>query len=215
VKRSNNEGFQEALAKEAHMRSTPLPYFRVLLMAGGFVVVGSSLHAASAPQQNAQQRKTYSPKAQERIIRETRHALLMLPRYGGPFDHIAFRLKGYDVILTGQVTNAVLKPDAERAVKNIEGVERVDNKIETLPPSPGDDRLRRALFQSINGFGPLQRYSMPPHKPIQILVRNGNVVLEGIVANEADKNMAGIRANVVPGIFSVTNNLRVEKGASK
>jgi osmotically-inducible protein OsmY len=56
---------------------------------------------------------------------------------------------------------------------------------------------------------------MPPHKPIQILVRNGNVVLEGIVANEADKNMAGIRANVVPGIFSVTNNLRVEKGASK
>lgn len=163
----------------------------------------------------AQRKKTFSPRAQERIIREVRHNLLMLPNYGGAFDHIAFRLDGYDVTLLGQVIHATLKDDAERAVKHIEGVERIQNRIEILPPSPGDDRLRLALFRAIYGYGPLQHYGVGSNRPIHILVSGGHVTLEGIVSNQADKNMAGIRANGVPGAFSVTNNLQVERNAKK
>jgi osmotically-inducible protein OsmY len=165
---------------------------------------------------SAQQKKTFSPRAQERIIREVRHNLLMLPNYGGAFDHIAFRLNGYDVILLGQVVHATLKDDAARAVKHIEGVERVENRIEILPPSPGDDRLRQALFRAIYGYPSLQHYGVGSNRPIQIVVRNGHVTLEGVVSNQADKNVAGIQANSVPGAFSVTNNLMLErKGKSK
>jgi hyperosmotically inducible protein len=102
-----------------------------------------------------------------------------------------------------------LKSDAENVVKHIEGVERVDNKIEVLPPSPMDDRLRVQLFHAIYGYEPLQKYALGVQKPIRIIVKNGHVTLEGVVDNEADKNAAGIRANGVPGIFSVTNNLQV------
>jgi len=151
----------------------------------------------------------YSPKAQERITREVRHKLLMLPNYGGPFDNLGFKLNGYDVVLIGQVTYATLKSDAEHAVKNIEGVERVENKIQILPPSPGDDRLRHALFRAIYGYPPLQRYGVGSNRPIHILVNSGRVILEGVVDRQADKDMAGIRANGVPGAFSVTNNLQV------
>lgn len=171
--------------------------------------------AAAQPGYSSQPRKSYSPKAQERIIREVRHELLMLPYYGGPFDHIAFRLNGYDVTLLGQVVNATLKDDAERAVKHIEGVERVQNRIEILPPSPGDDRLRMALFRAIYGYGPLQHYGVGSNRPIHILVHSGHVTLEGLVSNQSDKNLAGIRANGVPGIFSVTNNLMVEKNEKR
>jgi len=160
---------------------------------------------------SAQQRRTFSPRAQERIIREVRHNLLMLPNYGGAFDHIAFRLNGYDVVLLGQVVQATLKNDAEHAVKRVEGVERVENQIEILPPSPGDDRLRRALFRAIYGYPSLQHYGVGSNRPIHILVKSGHVTLEGVVSNKADKNVAGVRANSVPGAFSVTNNLVVEK----
>jgi osmotically-inducible protein OsmY len=172
--------------------------------------------ASSQSAHSAQQKKTFSPRAQERIIREVRHNLLMLPNYGGAFDHIAFRLNGYDVILLGQVVHATLEDDAARAIKHIEGVERVENRIEILPPSPGDDRLRQALFRAIYGYPSLQHYGVGSNRPIQIVVRNGHVTLEGVVSNQADKNVAGIQANSVPGAFSVTNNLMLErKGKSK
>jgi len=103
----------------------------------------------------------------------------------------------------------VVKSDAERAVKSIEGVEKVNNQIEVLPTSPSDDRLRAALFRAIYQFPSLQRYALPVIQPIRIIVRNGRVTLEGVVDSEADKNTAGIRANTVPGIFEVKNNLRV------
>jgi hyperosmotically inducible protein len=172
------------------------------------------ISAAAQQIQPTSQHQQYSPKAQERIAREVRHQLLKLPYYGGPFDYIAFRLNGYDVVLMGQVISTTLKPDAEKVVRHIEGVEGVINQIETLPPSGADDRLRRALFGAIYGYGPLQKYRMPPTKPIQIIVKNGNVVLEGVVLSKADKSMAGIRANGVPGVFSVTNNLMIEKEAA-
>jgi hyperosmotically inducible periplasmic protein len=109
----------------------------------------------------------------------------------------------------GQVTRPTLKTDAEKAVKSIEGVGRVDNQIEVLPLSPNDERLRRSLYRAVYGYGPLGRYDLPVIKPIRIIVKNGNVTLEGVVDNEADKNMAYIRARGVHGAFSVANNLRV------
>jgi hyperosmotically inducible protein len=102
-----------------------------------------------------------------------------------------------------------LKTDAERVVKGIDGVDKVDNQIEVLPVSFHDDRLRRSLYRSIYGFTSLNRYALPVIKPIRIIVKNGNVTLEGVVDNQADKNIAYIRANGVHGVFSVTNNLRV------
>ena len=151
-----------------------------------------------------------SPKAEDRIVKEVRHQLLLLP-YLSVFDNLAFKVNGYDVTLLGQVTQPVLKSDAGNVVKQIEGVEKVDNQIEVLPTSPLDDQLRRRLFRAIYGFPSLERYAMPVVKPIRIIVNNGHVTLEGVVDTQADKNTAGIRANGVSGIFSVTNNLRVEK----
>jgi osmotically-inducible protein OsmY len=155
-----------------------------------------------------QDREQPSAKAQERIIREVRHELLMLP-YFGVFDYIAFKVDGYNVTLLGQVVRPSLKSDAENAVKHIEGVEKVDNQIEVLPPSPVDDSLRLTLYRAIYGYPALEKYALGVQKPIRIIVKNGRVTLEGVVDSEADKNLAGLRANGVPGIFSVINNLQV------
>jgi len=169
-------------------------------------VVVILLSLVSAWGQNTQP----SQRAEERIQKEVRHQLLLLP-YLSVFDNLAYKVNGYDVTLLGQVTRPVVKSDAERAVKSIEGVEKVDNQIEVLPPSPFDDGLRRQLFRTIYGFPSLQRYALPVIKPIRIIVKNGHVTLEGVVDSEADKNTAGIRANTVPGIFEVKNNLQVVK----
>jgi len=151
-----------------------------------------------------------SQKAVERIQKEVRHELIMLP-YLGVFDNLAYKVDGYNVTLVGQVTRPSLKSDAQNVVKKIEGVEKVDNQIEVLPPSPMDDRLRLRLYGAIYGYEPLQKYAMPVVKPIRIIVKNGHVSLEGVVDNPGDKNLAGIRANGVSGIFSVKNNLVVAK----
>ncbi len=151
-----------------------------------------------------------SDKAVQRIQKEVRHELLMLP-YLGVFDNLAYKVDGYNVTLLGQVTRPTLKSDAENVVKKIEGVEKVDNQIEVLPPSPMDDQLRRRLYRAIYGFASLQRYSLGVQQPIRIIVKNGHVSLEGVVDNEADKNTAGIRAKGVSGVFSVDNNLQIAK----
>jgi len=151
-----------------------------------------------------------SPKAVERIQKEVRHELVMLP-FLTVFDNLAYRVDGYNVTLVGQVVNPVVKSDAENSVKRIEGVEKVDNQIELLPVSPMDDELRLRLYRAIYGYAPLQRYAMPVLKPIRIIVNKGHVTLEGVVDTEADKSLAGIRANGVSGVFSVANNLMVVK----
>jgi len=157
------------------------------------------------------QQHPVSERSVQRIQKEVLHELTMLP-YITVFDNLAFKVEGDKVILLGQVTKPVLKSDAEKAVKSVEGVEAVDNQIEVLPTSINDDRLRRQLFRAIYGFGPLEKYDMGVIKPIRIIVRNGRVTLEGIVDSQADKDSAGIRANGVSGVFSVTNNLRVVTG---
>jgi hyperosmotically inducible protein len=156
----------------------------------------------------AQDRDQPSARSVERITKEVRHEILMLP-YFGVFDNIVYKVDGSTVTLLGQVVRPVLKSDAENVVKHIEGVEKVDNQIEVLPPSPMDDGIRRRLFREIYGYPALEKYALGVQKPIRIIVKSGRVTLEGVVDNEEDKNLAGIRANSVPGTFAVTNNLQV------
>ena len=146
-----------------------------------------------------------------RLIKEVRHQLVMLPYYS-VFDDLAYRVDGGTVTLMGAVTRPTLKSDAEGVVKRIEGVDKVVNQIEVLPLSPSDDRIRMATYRAIYGDPALStRYGFQALPSIHIIVKNGNVTLEGVVANEADKNLANVRANGVPGVFSVTNNLQVEQ----
>jgi hyperosmotically inducible protein len=145
------------------------------------------------------------------LVKEVRHELVTLPYYG-VFDNLAYRVDGSKVTLFGQVRDPKLKSDAEKAVKGIEGVSGVDDQIEVLPASLMDDQTRIAVYRAIYSKPTLQRYQMGAVPPIHIIVKNGNVTLEGVVANEMDKNVAGIAANGVSGVFKVTNNLRTDSG---
>ena len=146
-----------------------------------------------------------------RIQKEVRHELVMLPYYG-VFDNLAFRVTPDGAVtLQGQVTRPALKSEAEKVVKDIEGVTKVVNMIDVLPPSSADDALRMALYRAIYSSAGLNRYALQAVPSIHIIVKNGNAMLEGVAVNEADKNMAGIQANAVPGLFSVKNNLRLEE----
>ena len=152
--------------------------------------------------------------AQDRLVRAVGHELRMLPYYS-VFDNLEYRVNGYDVELSGQVTRPTLKSDAEGVVKRLEGVESVVNHIEVLPLSPFDDRIRRAVYRAIYSHAVLSRYAIQPVPPLHIIVKNGNVTLVGVVATAMDSNVAYIQANGVAGVFSVTNNLRVEQSRTK
>ena len=163
---------------------------------------------------SAQEGKDRSPQPgarnADRITREVRHELVMLPYYG-VFDNLAYRVDGGTVTLLGQVTRPTLKSDAGNAVKRIEGVDKVDNQIQVLPLSPTDDHIRLAVYRAIYGHPGLDRYALQAVPPIHIVVENGKVTLEGVVSTQGDKDLANMRANGVSGVFSVVNNLRVEK----
>ena len=150
----------------------------------------------------------------QRIAREVLHELLMLPYYS-VFDNLAFRVDGNTVTLLGEVVNGSLKSDAENVVKRIEGVDKVVNNIEMLPPSPADDRIRRAEYRAIYGDEGLFKYSMGAVPSIHILVKNGHVSLVGVVDSDTDKNMAIMRAKAVPGVFSVDDQLQVVNGKNQ
>lgn len=157
------------------------------------------------------QRRPMSEKARANLQEKIRHELVMLPYYG-VFDYLAYRLDhNYTVTLLGAVTRPTLKSGAEDVVKKIEGVERVVNNIEVLPLSSFDDGIRRATYRSIFSTPGLDRYALQSVPPIHILVKRGHVTLAGVVRTEAEKNLAGIKANSVSGVFSVQNQLVVEK----
>ena len=161
--------------------------------------------AARSQEEKKQRNET---KYREKLSKEVRHQLVMLPWYS-VFDNLAYKVEGDKVTLYGQVTRPTLRSDAEAAVKSIEGVSSVVNNIEVLPLSTMDDQLRRAVYRAIYGDPALSRYGFQAVPSIHIIVKNGNVTLEGVVDNETDKNLAGLRANGVPNVFSVKNNLVV------
>ena len=144
------------------------------------------------------------------IPNQVQHNLAMLPWYG-VFDHLDYQVNGTEVTLNGQVISehATTKDDAGKFVKSIPGVTKVVNNIEVLPPSPFDNQIRRAEYRTVFSQADLGRYTMGAISQVHIIVKNGHVSLEGVVMNEMDKNIAGIVANTVPGVFSVENNLRI------
>jgi len=181
----------------------------VVLAVAAFAFPHSS---AFSLQDTAHQRN--EGKMQQNLMREVRHQLLLLPYYS-VFDNLMFKVDGDKVTLLGQVVRPTLKSDAESAVKGLEGVSAVDNQIEVLPVSPMDDQLRRAVYRALYGDTVLSRYGWAALPSIHIIVKNGHVTLEGVVDSESDKNLANLRANGVPNVFSVTNNLTVAPGDAK
>lgn len=150
------------------------------------------------------------PANEARLIKDIRHALVTLPRYG-IFDDLGFNVNGSTVTLVGEVVQPVLKDDAGFAVKHVEGVTSVVNNIEVLPLSGVDDQSRRAVYRAIYGDPQIStRYGYQALPSVHIIVKNGHLRLEGVVANEFDRNLIGVKANGVPGIFSVQNDLQVE-----
>ena len=175
----------------------------------GLAVAGTAQEPTSNP--SGAQNATGSQRSHDRISREVFHELVMLPQLT-IFDNLQYKVDGDKVTLMGQVRNAILKDSAEKSIKRIEGVDTVNNQIEVLPASGNDDRIRRQVARALFNDERLFRYSMGSVPPIHIIVKNGHVTLEGIVNSEADKNEANIKANGVPGVFSVQNNLQVQKG---
>jgi hyperosmotically inducible protein len=161
---------------------------------------------ASQPRDAEQQRS--EEKYRANLVKEVRHQLVLLPYYS-VFDNLSFKVVGEKFTHSGQVTRPTLKSDAESAVKSIEGVAAVVNNIEVLPVSPMDDQLRRAVYRAIYHDSALFRYGESAVPSIHIIVKNGNVTLVGVVDNESDKNLANLRANGVPNVFSVKNDLAV------
>jgi len=170
------------------------------------------LWAAPSPAQQKDHNDAFTrgSASESRIQQEVRHQLVMLPYYT-IFDDLAFQVTGGTVTLLGDVTNPVLKSDAENVVKRLEGVTQVINRINVLPLSDLDWQIRRAEFRAIYGSPQIgDRYGNQALPSIHIIVSNGHVKLEGVVANQADKNFINVRANAVPNVFSVENDLQVE-----
>jgi len=177
--------------------------------------LGAALFAQTSSQPQLATRPAGPSVNENRIAKEVRHELVMLPYYS-LFDDLEFQVNGSEVTLLGSVANPVVKTDAETAVKQIEGVEKVNNQIKVLPPSGMDDQIRARVASQIFSTAGLSKYSWSAVPSIHIVVDRGHVTLKGVVDNEMDKNLAGIAANRVPGVFSVTNDLQVaETKASK
>jgi osmotically-inducible protein OsmY len=195
----------------------------------------------AAVAQNPAPGPTWSQEDTLRIVKEVQKKLSGLTNYG-VFDWITFGIQGKKIILKGYASRPVLKNDAERAVKSIQGVESVDNEIEVLPNSPNDDRIRAAVYDRIYTQPALRKYNAnqgslgraigpgagvalaaggitntPPigYHAIHIIVKNGHVILYGVVLNQSDSAIAGMQANSAPGAFSVDNDIVVQGAAAK
>ncbi|MGE5324640.1 MAG: BON domain-containing protein [Actinomycetota bacterium] len=178
--------------------------FRLLFASALAVGLMGSAFAASRS-------SSASDRLDQRLSKEVHHALAMIPQTT-VFDNLSYRIDGSTVTLYGQVRDAIVKYEAQDAVKRLEGVERVDNRIEILPASFNDDRIRRQVARAVFSDPRLSSYAIQPLPPIRIIVKNGHVDLVGVVRTQADKDSAFLRANGVPGVFSVKNNLQVEQG---
>jgi len=190
-------------------RSSFATLFCVFVFAMCIALSASGSSAATAvPDKN--QSSGAAGNSEAVLADQVRHQLVMLPWYS-VFDNLQYTVQGNQVVLSGEVVRPVLKDDAASAVKRIKGVQEVEDQIEVLPLSPFDNQIRFAELREIYSFPSLQRYGMGTIPSIHIIVKNGNVTLEGAVDNQTDKDLAGLRANGVPNVFSVTNHLRVLK----
>jgi osmotically-inducible protein OsmY len=129
--------------------------------------------------------------------------------YGKVFDAITLNVSDGMVTLGGHTHNYVDRDSAVALVSTTQGVKDVVDNIEVDPTSQMDDRIRMDVARAVYGFASLNRYAIDPAKPIRIAVQNGNVELYGVVDSQADKNIANIQANGVPGVFSVKNYIQV------
>jgi osmotically-inducible protein OsmY len=172
----------------------------------GIAVLFLAVFSTGTP--NARAANAASPN-DSAISKQVHHKLVRLPWYG-VFDNLEYQVNGNEVILSGELVSehANTKSDFENAVKRIEGVTNVVNNIKVLPPASFDDQIRRAEYRAIFSKGNLGGYSAGPIPDLHIIVDGGHVTLEGAVMNQMDKTLAGIAANSVSGVFSVTNNLR-------
>jgi len=173
----------------------------IATVAFGLLISTAASNGASAAQK-------FSQSPNDTLQREIMHQLRML-NYYTVFDNLEFGVDGNRVILEGQVTNPELKSEAVAAVKSVPGVTDVQDNVKVLPLSNDDDRIRRAAYRAIYGDPQLTKYGFQSVQSIHIVVDNGRITLEGNVDSQADKNVAGIRANSVPGAFSSKNNLLV------
>jgi hyperosmotically inducible protein len=188
---------------------------KTLIVVLGVSMLFSMAAFASPASQDNPPSGAANQKSIDRIYKEVRHELVTLPFYG-VFDNLSYKVDpDGTVTLYGQVTRPTLKSDSENVVKRIEGVTRVVNNIEVLPTSINDDQIRRAVYRAIFGNEVLSQYQMRAVPPIHIIVKNGHVTLEGVVARQMDKQIAGVQANSVSGVFSVTNSLVVEEDLNK
>lgn len=182
---------------------------RNLRIALGLLTIASlALGVSSARAASDSEAQAVSAKYEAWLNKQVHHELAMLPYYG-VFDNLTYRVDGTQVTLGGQVVNPVTKSGAESSVKHLEGVTSVVNDITVLPLSPFDSQIRRAEYRAIFRDAVLSRYSMGAIPAIHIIVNNGHVTLEGVVDNASDRNVATLRANSVPNVFSVTNHLRI------
>jgi hyperosmotically inducible protein len=147
-----------------------------------------------------------------KIATEVRHELLMLPYYS-LFDDLEYSVQGRTVTLSGSLTSdhAQTKVEAERAVKSIEGVEKVINNITVDPPAPFDREIREQVYRKLNNTGGLSQYFWEAAPSIHIIVRNSNVTLKGFVDSQGDRDLAGITVKEIPNVFNVKNDLLVIK----
>ena len=177
---------------------------RVAALVAAVVLAASAV--AAAPVEQPGERAAF-----EQLAKKVRKELVTLPWYG-VFDNLEYAIDGSTVTLSGQVVQPSTRKDAERRVRRLKGVERVVNNIQVLPLSGFDDSIRANAYRALFGWNsPLFRYGRGVNPSIHIVVNGGHVTLEGVVANEGDSRLAYIRARGVPGVFSVTNNLDVER----
>jgi osmotically-inducible protein OsmY len=152
------------------------------------------------------------PTVEDAALREKLAEKLAYDRVGygtTAFNALTIGVQNGVVTLGGVAYGPTDKDSALSLVENYPGVKDVVDNIEVAPPSPMDDRIRIAEARAIYGYPSLNKYSIDPAKPIRITVVNGNVTLSGVVDNQADKDTANIRANGVPGVFKVVNDLQV------
>jgi len=177
---------------------------RVMGLAAAVLLAATATVAAPTADTSGQAARGY-----EQVVKKVRKELVTLPYYG-VFDNLSYKVEGDTVTLYGQVVQPSTRKDAERRVARVAGVGRVVNQIEVLPLSSFDDEIRARTFRAIAGTGSLFYYMRGVNPSIHIVVNRGNVTLEGVVSNPTDARLAYIAVNGVPGVFSVTNNLRVE-----